>query len=656
MVADANRPRLRRPVSRWLYETQRARVNELHLSSCNAHWLEHALIWMDTLLSTIHISGGAASSDSSFLSRRHLFGATPNRFRLDMERGELQQRREHVTSYDTRLASFSLSRVRPLDEHIFLLPDNVTLRPVFSCLRSLALTSAGLAQFPSAALAPLTTLRALDLSGNAFKLLSSECLAPFVQLEEFVCNEGALQAVVLAPPPRLVALSLANNDDTMTFEFASDAPCALTRLNVARRCAHDSRSPTDMARLLRACPQLAYLHARNVRVAPMSRASLAALLPVLPPLRILGGWFRSFENAGAAEWTADDFALLWARLGITLRELSVSFCSHACANAIKLHCTRLAKLSITVWPEDDASFVECAVARMPLEALQMTGFFSRELMQCAVWRHTLRTLVLEQHNISPVVAEGVCAPLTNLTALEIRRHSTPHRDEPCATLPIDLGALFSLTTCTLTGLNVERVPDSFSRLHHLRRLRVRTCTRLTSLDNVDFGCMTDLQDVAVMDCALSTLPPSLGACGATLRELDVRHNQLSALPLGYDQLTRCTRLDLSHNCFADISMGLMTSLQRLALAHNRQLCELPSVLSRMTQLHTVELQDTNMRCIPACLALSHLRLLNVSCCPELEDVSGTFLARVPTTCVVVLDQTPLIRNDALRRLLLYRHR
>ncbi|XP_062237215.1 leucine-rich repeat-containing protein 2 isoform X2 [Platichthys flesus] len=128
------------------------------------------------------------------------------------------------------------------------------------------------------------------------------------------------------------------------------------------------------------------------------------------------------------------------------------------------------------------------------------------------------------------------------------------------------------------------------------------------------GQLTGLRELNVSYNRLSKVPPELGNC-ENLERLELAGNyNLSELPFELSSLKRLVHLDIAQNRFVSIPVCTlrMSGLQLLDLSHNG-LSDLPQDMDRLQQLVTLFLHKNNLWYLPHCLAsISTLKMIVVS--------------------------------------------
>ncbi|XP_035021225.1 leucine-rich repeat-containing protein 2 isoform X8 [Hippoglossus stenolepis] len=128
------------------------------------------------------------------------------------------------------------------------------------------------------------------------------------------------------------------------------------------------------------------------------------------------------------------------------------------------------------------------------------------------------------------------------------------------------------------------------------------------------GKLTGLRELNVSYNRLSKVPPELGHC-ENLERLELAGNyNLSELPFELSSLKRLVHLDIAENRFVSIPVCTlrMSGLQLLDLSNNG-LSDLPQDMDRLEQLVTLFLHKNKLWYLPHCLSnISTLKMIVVS--------------------------------------------
>ncbi|GLD68450.1 leucine-rich repeat-containing protein 2 [Lates japonicus] len=159
---------------------------------------------------------------------------------------------------------------------------------------------------------------------------------------------------------------------------------------------------------------------------------------------------------------------------------------------------------------------------------------------------------------------------------------------------------------------IRQLPDYLALFTQLTVLEIPKNT-ITELPP-EIGKLTGLRELNVSYNRLSKVPPELGNCENLERlELAGNHN-LSELPFELSSLKKVVHLDIAENRFMSIPICAlrMSSLQLLDLSNN-SLTDLPQDMDRLEQLETLFIHKNNLTYLPQCLAnISTLKMVIVS--------------------------------------------
>jgi hypothetical protein len=135
-----------------------------------------------------------------------------------------------------------------------------------------------------------------------------------------------------------------------------------------------------------------------------------------------------------------------------------------------------------------------------------------------------------------------------------------------------------------------------ARSQRRERLDLRA-NQLTALPP-EIGQLTALQSLYLRANQLTALPPEIGQLTA-LQSLHLSANQLTALPPEIGQLTALQSLDLSANQLTALppEIGQLTALQSLYLREN-QLTALPPEIGQLTALQSLDLRENQLTALP----------------------------------------------------------
>jgi len=155
---------------------------------------------------------------------------------------------------------------------------------------------------------------------------------------------------------------------------------------------------------------------------------------------------------------------------------------------------------------------------------------------------------------------------------------------------LDLGGL-GLNDATLTELLPEIIKLPLPNTLNIRH------NQLTALPD-SIGGLATLQTLLLDNNQLAALPEGIGALSA-LQTLRLRNNQLTALPDPIGGLTLLQSLWLDCNCLAALpeTIGGLSALQTLFLHHNR-LTALPEAIGSLVRLRTLWLESNQIAALP----------------------------------------------------------
>ncbi|XP_067430069.1 leucine-rich repeat-containing protein 2 [Thunnus thynnus] len=139
----------------------------------------------------------------------------------------------------------------------------------------------------------------------------------------------------------------------------------------------------------------------------------------------------------------------------------------------------------------------------------------------------------------------------------------------------------------------------------------------------EIGKLTGLRDLNVSYNRLSRVPPELGNCENLEKLLLAGNHNLSELPFELSDLKKLVHLDIAENKFVSIPICAlrMHNLQLLDLSHN-SLTDLPQDMDRLENLVTLFVHKNNLSYLPQ--SLSDIPTL------KMVVVSGDELRCIPT--------------------------
>jgi Leucine-rich repeat (LRR) protein len=178
-------------------------------------------------------------------------------------------------------------------------------------------------------------------------------------------------------------------------------------------------------------------------------------------------------------------------------------------------------------------------------------------------------------------------------------------------LPESLRELTHLRSLNLSGNKLTALPDWLGQLANLQSLVLGTLPLMALPEWL--GQLTDLQSFVLWQSHLAALPDSLRQL-TNLQSLDLEANELTALPDWLGQLTNLQKLDLWGNRLTALpdSLGLLANLKSLNLGNNG-LTALPEWLGRLTNLQSLDLGGSRLTALPDWLGrLANLQSLDLA--------------------------------------------
>ncbi|ETV96612.1 hypothetical protein, variant 1 [Aphanomyces invadans] len=199
-------------------------------------------------------------------------------------------------------------------------------------------------------------------------------------------------------------------------------------------------------------------------------------------------------------------------------------------------------------------------------------------------------------------------------------------------LPANLNNLHLLQSLTAEDNYLTHVPVDVAELTRLRSLRLQK-NRLT-------------------DSAIRTIIESTAPIRYTLVELDLRHNNLTAVPPGLSAFQALDTLLLSFNKITTLDGVQWTNMTKLTtlLVSNNLLASLGSV-HEAPSLTSFNVENNDLSHIPSALGRApHLNLLNIQGNPQ-RQIRSTLVLRGPQAVVQFLREleTPPISTAASKR-------
>jgi Leucine-rich repeat (LRR) protein len=186
------------------------------------------------------------------------------------------------------------------------------------------------------------------------------------------------------------------------------------------------------------------------------------------------------------------------------------------------------------------------------------------------------------------------------------------------TLPPSLGNLANLNYMNLNGcFRLENLPDSFGNLSRLQHLSLAGC----SISSIPFGNIMMLDSLDLSNCRrLEALPPQV-TDQRPLKELNLKHTNLTELPIAIGNLSHLEILKLQCPLLEMLpsSLGKLTSLEELTLHFCEKLRRLPESVGELAHLTTLTIHYAQIEYLPVdVMRLNNLEILKVTGCPLLE--------------------------------------
>lgn len=213
------------------------------------------------------------------------------------------------------------------------------------------------------------------------------------------------------------------------------------------------------------------------------------------------------------------------------------------------------------------------------------------------------------------------------------------------TLPPSLGNLANLRYLNLNGcFRLEDLPDSFGNLSRLQYLYLAGCSSLT-ISSITFGNIRKLEILDLSNCRrMEALPPQV-TDQHSLKELNLKHTNLTELPIAIGNLRQLEILKLQCPFLEMLpsSLGKLTSLEELTLHFCNKLRHLPDSVGELTHLTTLTIHYAPIEYLPAAvMRLNNLEILKVRSCPLLEvpfnsvEKVGLQDSSIDKTCMIRL--------------------
>jgi len=205
-------------------------------------------------------------------------------------------------------------------------------------------------------------------------------------------------------------------------------------------------------------------------------------------------------------------------------------------------------------------------------------------------------------------------------------------------LPRDFGRICRrLVELDLRNTNIEKIPDSITRLLDLKELYIGNRGKSSDyhdegyehyFEKVDLGqsknafkhqknrqlnmnslwslpsslvCLIGLVKLEASGVNLSDLPDKLGSL-RNLKHLDISNNSIAWLPKSFSELPSLEYCDVSNNSLLMLPLDIenISSLRHLLVSYN-QLAEIPQRLDKATNLETLDIYHNQVHSLPPCL-------------------------------------------------------
>ena len=172
-----------------------------------------------------------------------------------------------------------------------------------------------------------------------------------------------------------------------------------------------------------------------------------------------------------------------------------------------------------------------------------------------------------------------------------------------STLPLEVTNMTNITALNLAKNQMPAVSPSLCFMASLTDLDVSECAYMREL-SPEMGVMKQLQRIGTFGTDLTSPPPEVvgHSAEAIVEYLATLYDARSTLSL------HLNNIDIQH---VDDAIASIRGLVHLSLASNR-LVDVSPELSRLVDMHTLELQSNNLKTLPRelerCTALTHVNL------------------------------------------------
>jgi leucine-rich repeat protein SHOC2 len=211
-------------------------------------------------------------------------------------------------------------------------------------------------------------------------------------------------------------------------------------------------------------------------------------------------------------------------------------------------------------------------------------------------------------------------------------------------VPDEFGKLANLEELHIRGYLISAYPKSLATLSKLQRLNISHYStqdksvqpdfieHLSALEQLDlygfnnlvlfedWSKLQKMTDIDIAYCGLSHLPESIYRL-AKLKNLSLYFNKIAKLSDNLGNLGALELLDVSQNQLQMLpkSVGNLSNLRTLNIRSNKDFIGFPQEFWNCRRLQKIDAYSTSLGSIsPNIVALSSLKVLNLSLCPQLE--------------------------------------